>query len=218
LLLGSAGNLCFHRVFLSAKLVRDRGWWSSSDKWVAFRQRQETHFGLAVDKLGAKAAPDFGKRAKMTRPSYRLAAGSNNGRAILKVVIENNEIDQEILSKILKETYPVVWSRRYPVHTFHIADDIYAVISVEVVAKRTDDNTVVVESAELTSPEYRLLCTDAIHAAKFVGCQPAGQTNTLAKYIHWIFPARKRVEHYPSIQINARPVSPCSVHPTSPLD
>lgn len=148
-------NVCLS--FVSAKLVRDRGWSSSSDKPVPFRQRQETHFELVVDKPGAKAVPDLGKRAKTTRPSFQLAAGSNNGRAILKVLIENNEIDQEIPSKILKETYPGVWSRRYPVHTFQIADDIYAVMSVEVVAQRTDDNTIVVESAELTSPEYRLL-------------------------------------------------------------
>jgi hypothetical protein len=148
-------NVCLSIV--SAKWVRDRWWWSRSDKPIAFKRGQETQFELVVDKPGAKAVPDFGRRAKATKPSYQLAAGSNNGQAILKVLIENNEIDQEIPAKILKENYPGVWSRRFPVHTFHIEDDIYAVMSVQVVAKRTDDNTIVVESAELTSPEYRLI-------------------------------------------------------------
>lgn len=149
-------NVCLS--FVSAKLVSYRPWWGqTSDKPIAFKRGQEERFELAVDKPGAKAVPDFGKRAKATKPSYQLAAGSNNGQAILKVLIENHESDQEIPSKILKETYPGVWNRRFPVHTFQIDDDIYAVMSVEVTAKLTDENTIVVESAELTSPEYRLI-------------------------------------------------------------
>jgi hypothetical protein len=148
-------NVCLS--FISAKLVRDRSWWSKSDSWIPFFRGKDKKFELVIDKPGAKASPDFGSRAVNTKPAYQLAAGSLNGQAILKVLIDNHENDQDIPPKILKETYPGVWSRTFPVHTYHIEDDIYAVMSVDVIAKRTDQNTIEVESASLSSPEYRLI-------------------------------------------------------------
>lgn len=148
-------NVCLS--FVSAKLVRERSWWTKSDSWIPFLRGKEKKFDLAIDKLGAKARPDFGSRAINIKPGYQLAAGSLNGEAILKVLIDNHETDQDIPPKILKETYPGVWSKTFPVHTFHIEDDIYAVMSVDVTARRTDQNTIEVESASLSSPEYRLI-------------------------------------------------------------
>jgi|UPI0003693823 hypothetical protein len=148
-------NVCLS--FISATLVRDRPWWSRYDGTRSIKLDGKTSFNLKTDESGPIVEPDFGKRAVETKPRYRLYASEAGGKPILKIFIEDREMHQEIPSKILKETYTDVWEQSYLVHSYHIENNIYAIMSIDIKARRTANNEIEVTKAELSSPEYKLI-------------------------------------------------------------
>ncbi|MBV7569638.1 hypothetical protein [Pseudomonas sp. PDM27] len=147
-------NVCLS--FISATLERAR-WWTRYDGTRSLRLDGEKKFTLSINEPGSTVEPDFGKKAVQTKPRYQLYAGEVGGKATLNVMIEDRETHQEIPSKILKETYPGVWKQSYKVHTYNLEEDVYAIMSIDIEAKRTADNKIIVSFAELSSPEYKLI-------------------------------------------------------------
>ncbi|MVW87876.1 hypothetical protein EI969_18325 [Pseudomonas sp. PB101] len=146
-------NVCLS--FVSATLERAR-WLTRYDGTRSLRLDGAKKFTLNINEPGPTVEPDFGKRAVQTKPRYQLYAGEAGGKATLNVMIEDRETHQEVPTKILKETLPGVWKQSYKVHTFNVEEDIYAIMSLDIEAKRTADNKIVVTYAELSSPEYKL--------------------------------------------------------------
>lgn len=149
-------NICL--AFLSAKLTRARWWWTQTDEPRSFRNEggQYREYDLKPGSEGATVEPDFGRRAKTTKPKYRLYSEYRNGKALLYVEIQDREMFQETLPKLLTESSPGVWSRRYGIHTYHIENNVYSVISMDLSARVSLDGVIHVKAANLFSPEYKL--------------------------------------------------------------
>lgn len=148
-------NVCLS--FISATLVKKRSWWGNpvSSKGIEYKGAKE--FTLKTNKSGPSVEPDFGKRGVQTKPRYKLYADDSAGLATLKLQIEDRESNRTISHKIFIETLPGTWEQNYRIDTYNIETDTYSIISVDIIANRTENNEIHVSKAELTYPEYTLV-------------------------------------------------------------
>ncbi len=149
-------NICL--AFLSAKLER-AGWWfnrTNNPRNFTYERKRVENYNLEAGGVGAIVEPDFGRRATLTKPLYRLYSEVKNGKTLLFVEIQDRDTFQVVPPVLIEGSSAGVWSRRQFVHNYQVQDDILSPISVEVSAKMVSKGVVHIESAKLFSPEYKI--------------------------------------------------------------
>ncbi|MEX5353336.1 hypothetical protein WCE02_18525 [Pseudomonas juntendi] len=103
-------------------------------------------------------APQYSGKESPHKPWYRIAATLNaTGQSELEICVQYRSGRMEYKCKLLDPESNGVWDRPYHVDTYPFGRDLYKVISVNVSAKRMDDNSIRVEYARLMYPEYKLI-------------------------------------------------------------
>jgi hypothetical protein len=119
--------------------------------------------GRKIDSLTADegeyavALPDFGPRAFLTKPKYHLFATDNNGLITLKIRIEDRETFKELPHIVVPAQRPGYWNTSVQLPTFHVQDEVYGKLWVQINATQAADNQIKFKSAKLFSPEYKLV-------------------------------------------------------------
>lgn len=142
--------------FVSAKFERDR-WWSRFDGPRHFTVGGLKSFTLTSSNgVVASAKPDFGKRALHTKPTYKLYAVEEGGKPQLQIKVFDSAMHKNGYTIPVPELIPGTWDNKIELPAFGVGGDIYGFMYVELKAKRTAENQILVSQAELYSPEYKL--------------------------------------------------------------
>ncbi|GLO51367.1 hypothetical protein PPUN110474_27670 [Pseudomonas putida] len=142
--------------FLSATFERDRSF-TKNDGPRHFKVGDSSKFTLTSSNgVIASAEPDFGRRAIHTKPTYKLYAVQEGGQQHLQIKVFDSAMYKKGYTVPIPELVPGTWDSRISLPTFGVGDNVYGFMYVDIKAKRTPENEILVSKAALFSPEYKL--------------------------------------------------------------
>ncbi len=119
--------------------------------------KYSTKFTLNPGEKSWFRAPQYTGKESPHKPWYRIASTLNSsGVAELEVCVQYRTGRRDYRCKLLDTGNNGVWDRPYHVDTFPFGDNLYKVISVNIYAKRAKDNSIHIDYARLSYPEYKL--------------------------------------------------------------
>lgn len=151
-------NLCLS--YVSAELYRP--WFSHESEVRSITKKSENgvyenRFKLSLNETSDPRSPDLGKDAIDSKPHYRLLLSGTAEAPVLSFSKEDREFpDRPPTNFILKEKSNGKWTGQYGIENYYYGDMKYALVRLSLEAKKLPDGSVLVESATLYSPTYKL--------------------------------------------------------------
>ncbi|WP_454876038.1 hypothetical protein [Pseudomonas farris] len=151
-------NLCLS--YISAKL--ERPWFNDGGEIRTITKKTddgkyENKFKLSLNEFSEPRSPDLGSHAIDSKPFYRLFLSGPAEAPTLSFWKEDREFpDRPPTYFALKEKAPGQWFGQYGIEHYYYGDMKYALVRLELDAKRLPDGSIQVKSANLYSPTYKL--------------------------------------------------------------
>lgn len=151
-------NLCLS--YVSAELYRP--WFGHKGEVRSITKKTEdgiyeNKFKLSLNETSDPRSPDLGNDAIDSKPHYRLFLSGTAEAPVLSFWKEDREFpDRAPTNFILKPKPNGKWSGQYGIENYYYGDMKYALVRLSLEAKKLPDGSVLVESATLYSPTYKL--------------------------------------------------------------
>ncbi|MNQ74391.1 hypothetical protein D3C85_891460 [compost metagenome] len=156
-------NVCL--AYVSAYFRNVTKWMeeSISEKYVDITakngsEKYSTTFSLTPGQRSWFRAPEYSGKESPHKPWYRIASiVDQSGKAELEICKQNRTGRRDYSCRTLDKKSDGQWDHLYHIDTFSFGDNMYKVITLDIDAKRLENNIIHVEYAKLSFPEYELI-------------------------------------------------------------